>query len=148
MARPKTNPDILYADAKQLLEFATAYGTAKLVCKDEAQAWIVVQKLNRYRQISRNNSVDGLSVYDNWVFKRPNGNVVEIAPRYRFIPGSIHIEDAAGNSLDEAYAEHFQQVDPLGQLLPPGAPAMTPGFIRPDTDPFTLPADKPLKLDD
>lgn len=152
MAKRRANPDVLYADIKQLLETATSIGTAYLKCADEAEAWTLVQKLNRYRQISRNNSVDGLSVYDNWVFKRPNGDTIEISPRKRFIPGNIHIEDAAGNSMDEVYAANFQQVDPLGNLLPPGAPAMTPGFVTPtqhgDDNPFTLPEGKPLKLDD
>jgi hypothetical protein len=108
------NP-VAYSDVRQFLEMVMQHGEARVRIGSQEKAWQFLQRLNRFRVADRKDH-NGVSIWDNWVFKRPIDGTVEVCIRPRMEPGTIQIETLDGRSLDEEYAKYYQKPDPLGNV--------------------------------
>ncbi len=140
MARIKINPEIRFADCKNILDYVKMRGgRGEIDCLSHNAAVNMQQRLNHYRKIVRENN-DGLTLLDIYVFLK-RGNKVVIQPRPTIDPSQLY--DEHGNSLAEDFkrweAAEYQRK--WGQYDPQPT-------IQSVDDPNPFMQDKPLKLND
>ncbi len=141
MARPKINPDVRFADCKNILQYVLERGHGEIDCLNPNSCVNMLQRLNTYRKIVRENN-DGIALLDAYVFLR-RGNKIIITPRPTIDPSQLY--DANGNSLAEDF-RRWEAAEQERWLRNHGMPPTPQQPVVDDPNPFA--PDKPLKLDD
>lgn len=128
--RPKINPQVQYADVIELLDNVERVGPIEVQCKDEPTAVYMLSRMNRYRKIVRENDERGLTILDNYIFRREGTTISVVVRQFEGIVDIRRLDTGESIPLNPHH---------------PNAPTR---IAQPDRGPRTFDPNAPLSLTD